>query len=1109
LALTGPGHAQETNLTIAWQRSFGGSSFEYLKTARPTADGGFILGGASASGTDGNKTSPNFGWLDFWLVRLDANGNKVWDKSFGGSDEDSLVAVEQTADGGFILGGSSISPINGNKTSTNWGSFDFWLVRVNANGGKLWEASFGGMGWDSLGSVQPTADGGFIVGGASASGTNGNKSSPNFGNNDYWIIRLDSNGAKAWEKSFGGSGDDSLQALQQTTEGGFIVGGYSASAASGNKTSQNFGDADFWVLKLDGAGNKVWERSFGGSGADRLASLQQIADGGFVLAGETWSGATGNKTSASYGLNDFWVVRLDAAGNKVWDVSLGGLSNERAWSVRQTSDGGFIVGGRSSSNVSGNKTSPVFGSSDYWLVRLDSSGGKLWERAFGGSDYDELYTTSPLPGGYFLAGESKSTNGTRTAAPYGLNDFWVLKLAQGPYVLALTTNGAGRGSISASPPADASGRYASGAVVTLTANANANAGYRFNSWNGDAGGTNNPVPVTMDQDKAVRANFISLAPPVVARLPAAMTNFVGAGQLASTQIFQVWNAGGSMLSYSTITDVPWLSVAPISGMSVEETNTHTAAVTASDLAVGSYRAKITVSGGSLTQTVNVTLVVLPLPANDWQQDFGGRDEDSLTVLERTDDGGFILGGVSDSGRTGNKTTQSLGSNDFWIVRVDARGNKIWDRSFGGRGDDFLESMHPLSDGGFVLAGSSASGIDGNKSSQNFGDADFWVVRLDASGNKIWDRSFGGAGYDAAYAIEPTPDGGFIVGGESASVPGGTKASPHFGVTDFWIVRLDAAGNKIWERSYGGNGIDQLTALQTTPDGGCIVAGNSDSGVTGNKGATNFGGSDFWVLRLDSSGNRVWERTFGGGANDTAWVIEATFDRGFVIGGSSNSGADGNKTSPNFGDSDVWLLCLDANGNRLWDQSFGGSGSDNLFSLRQSTDGGFYLGGGSDSPRSGNKTSGNHGQSDFWVVRLGAGGAKLWDQSFGGSGYDEAYALAVAADGSIVAGGVSESAAEGNKTVPTQGAFDFWLMKLVPDGIQLQSIPQRSEEIRTNGFRFLLWGVSNVTHHLEYTTNFATWSLLQTNLSTSHPTVIIDLSAKTNTPRRWYRARLLP
>src|SRR5262249_40642191 len=214
-----------------------------------------------------NKTSPNYGSYDFWVVRLNSSGVKLWDQSFGGSDDDGTagMAIRQTSDGGFIVGGDSRSPATGSKTSPNYGGADFWVIRMDSNGSELWEQSFGGSSEDRLAALQQTSDGGFILGGSSSSSPGGNKVSTKYVSFDFCLVRLDWNGNKLWDQSFGGIGSDQLFSLQIASDGGYILGGSSSSPAGGNKTTSNFGSSDFWVVKTDANGSKLWEQNYGGS----------------------------------------------------------------------------------------------------------------------------------------------------------------------------------------------------------------------------------------------------------------------------------------------------------------------------------------------------------------------------------------------------------------------------------------------------------------------------------------------------------------------------------------------------------------------------------------------------------------------------------------------------------------------------------------------------------------------------------------------------------------------------------------------------------------------------------------------------------------------------
>ncbi|MDF7815219.1 T9SS type A sorting domain-containing protein [Hymenobacter sp. YC55] len=365
--------AQAPAPTTQWDKTFGGSDLDGLEALQQTSDGGYILGGGTNSGISGDKTQGNQGSGDYWIVKLDANGIKQWDKTFGGSDQEYFTALQQTTDGGYILGGRSSSSIGGDKTQPSQGEVDYWVVKLDANGAKQWDKTFGGNNLDNLLALQQTSDGGYMLGGQSNSGISGDKTQGNQGEFDYWVVKLDASGTKQWDKTFGGRNMDGLEALQQTSDGGYILGGFSNSDISGDKTQGNQGSQggyDYWVIKLDANGTTQWDKTFGGNKLDGLNALQQTSDGGYILGGWSDSDSSGDKTQASQGYGDYWVVKLDANGIKQWDKTFGGSDLDNLTGLQQTRDGGYILGGESYSDNSGDKTQGNQGRSDYWVVKL-------------------------------------------------------------------------------------------------------------------------------------------------------------------------------------------------------------------------------------------------------------------------------------------------------------------------------------------------------------------------------------------------------------------------------------------------------------------------------------------------------------------------------------------------------------------------------------------------------------------------------------------------------------------------------------------------------------------------------------------------------------------
>ena len=412
---------------IQWQKAYGGSNTNELNSLQQTADGGYVLGGTSNSDISGDKTEASRGSYDLWVVKIDANGIKQWDKTFGGNSNDQFSSLQQTTDGGYILGGRSSSGISGDKTEASRGFDDYWVVKIDSNGTKQWDKTFGRNGGDILSSLQQTTDGGYILGGYSNSGISSDKTEASRGSNDFWVVKINANGIKQWDKTFGGSVPELLRSLQQTADGGYILGGGSF---SDDKTEASRELEDYWVVKVDSNGIKQWDRTFGGSGYDQLFSLQQTSDGSYILGGYSESGISGDKTEDSRGNGDYWVVKIDGNGIKQWDKTFGGSGDDVLRSLQQTAEGGYILGGYSESDISGDKTEDSRGGNDYWVVKIDGNGIKQWDKTLGGIGNDRLFSLQQTTdGGYIVGGGSGiGISGDRTEASQGSHDFWIVKL---------------------------------------------------------------------------------------------------------------------------------------------------------------------------------------------------------------------------------------------------------------------------------------------------------------------------------------------------------------------------------------------------------------------------------------------------------------------------------------------------------------------------------------------------------------------------------------------------------------------------------------------------------------------------------------------------------
>lgn len=308
------------------------------------------------------------------------------------------------------------------------------------------------------------------------------------------------------------------------------------------------------------------------------------------------------------------------------------------------------------------------------------------------------------------------------------------------------------------------------------------------------------------------------------------------------------------------------------------------------------------------------------PDDGFYEHHGGAD---LTSMIATSDGGYLLGGSSDSYSANDKSQDKYGQcdesicpNDFWIVKVDADGNKVWDKTIGGNGYDILTVMIATSDGGFLLGGSSNSGIGHDKTENPRGDhnpiygtgGDFWLVKIDENGNKLWDKTYGGENVDELQSLVATADGGYLLGGTSMSGISGDKSTankdnnPNNPLGDYWVVRIDASGNKLWDKTFGGNNYDYLKTIMATADGGFLLGGTSRSGIGGDKteiardnAVFDFQQGDYWLVKIDDNGNKVWDKTLGGNTIDDLEAMVAMADGSYLLGGYSESGKSGDKS----------------------------------------------------------------------------------------------------------------------------------------------------------------------------------------------------------------------
>jgi len=379
--------------------------------------------------------------------------------------------------------------------------------------------------------------------------------------------------------------------------------------------------------------------------------------------------------------------------------------------------------------------------------------------------------------------------------------------------------------------------------------------------------------------------------------------------------------------------------------------------------------------GMLTFVFNVhrAEAVKPL-VTEWTKIYGGNDNDGAYSLVQTSDGGYAIAGYTASFGAGNE--------DFWLVKVDSSGNHQWNKTYGGTSDDQAFSLVQTGDGGYAIAGYT--------SSYGAGSADFWLVKTDSVGTMQWNKTYGGTSGDTAYSLVQTGDGGYALAGYTSSFGAGYY--------DFWLVKVDSSGNHQWNRTYGGSNEDGAWSVVQTSDGGYALAGYTEPFGAGNK--------DFWLVKVDSSGSHQWNKTYGGANYEGAHSVIQTDDGGYALAGYTYSyGA---------GSFDFWLVKTDGSGNTQWSQTYGGGDMDWAFSVVQTNDGGYAL--------AGYTSSFGAGYYDFWLVKVDSSGNHQWNGTYGGNNYDEAHSVVQTSDGGYALAGY---------TAIPEMTSDFMLVKVGP------------------------------------------------------------------------------
>jgi hypothetical protein len=383
---------------------------------------GKYLAAGIVKSTDGDITGSYGNW-DGWLVKITQEGTIEWQKCFGGSNDDSFSDVINTSDGGYVITGTT------SLGSCDVCNRDAWIIKLNPEGNIEWQKYFGGNWHDSGASIMQTSDGGYILAGNTLStdipGYHIDALPPISNVGDGWLLKINSEGNIEWQKCYGGSQGEGLKSILQTSDGGYIVAG-DANSKDGDVTGLhgNPGTRDEWILKLDHEGSIEWQRCYGGSEMEILNTMIQTSDGGYMITGITLS--NDGDISENHGTNDGWILKLTSAGIIEWQKCYGGSEADGIFSVSQTSDGSYIAVGYTGS-IDGD-VSFIHGERDGWMLKINQLGIIKGQKCFGGSDGEGLTKIIQIGEKEYIVGGTTASNDGDVSGNHGQEELWIMKL---------------------------------------------------------------------------------------------------------------------------------------------------------------------------------------------------------------------------------------------------------------------------------------------------------------------------------------------------------------------------------------------------------------------------------------------------------------------------------------------------------------------------------------------------------------------------------------------------------------------------------------------------------------------------------------------------------
>ncbi len=933
-----------------------------------------------------------------------------------------------------------------------------------------WGKGAGGTDYDYINSVAETNDGGIIAGGYFKSisinlgeGVNGEDIEvKNNGSNDGLIIKYNEEGKVDWAKGAGGTGDDQIESVASTSDGGYIAGGYFSSSinlgegVNGEDVEvKNNGSNDGLIIKYNELGQVEWAKVVGGNSQDYIQSIATTSDGGYIAGGYFKSSTInlgervneGDVEVKNNGSNDALIIKYNELGQVDWAKVIGGTDDDEILSIATTRDGGCIAGGYFKSStinlgkgVNGEEVVVNNGNKDGLIIKYNEEGKVEWTKVVGGEDGDEILSVAStndggyIAGGYFVSKSinlGEGVNGRDVEVKNNkLNDGLIIKYNE-------------------------KGKVDWAKVV-----------------GGDTFDYIKSVATTSDGGYIAGGYFVSES--------------INLGEGANEEVVVGSNGhyDGLIIKYNEEGKVDWAKV--VGGTSDDEIRSVASTSDGGIIAGGDFQSEIIKlegvngrdveiknNGSANMLIIKYSSIEKPQIVTKQAKVLGGNYQDYIQSVATTSDGGYIAGGYFNTnsinlgeGVNGEDIiVNAKGNNDGLIIKYNEEGKVEWAKVVGGKSPDKIQSVVSTSDGGIIAGGyfysdsiNLGEGVNGgNVEVKNNGNYDGIIIKYNKEGKVEWAKVVGGTDADYIESVASTSDGEIIAGGyfysDSINLGEGVNGEDIIvnakGNNDGLIIKYNEEGKVDWAKVVGGTSYDEISSVASTADGGYIAGVRFNSSIITLEGLNgkevevkNNGNSDGLIIKYNGEGKVEWAKVVGEKYTDEITSVATTSDGGYVAGGNFNSssitleGVNGEEVQvKRNGISNGLIIKYNEEGQVEWAKGVGGTSDDEINSVAEAIDGGIIAGGclKSDSINVGEGVVvKNNGSDDGLIIKYNPKGLVEWAKVVGGTDDDEILSVASTSDGSVIAGGYFESDViklDNDHTLTNNGSYDGMIIKI--------------------------------------------------------------------------------